>query len=561
MGRRDLEVGTRARVWALGALRVCLAALCLLLADGSAMGQIPTPEMKPPPEEIEAVAASDDTRALVAPVALYPDPLLALIMQAATSPLEVVQAERFLAHSADDPALAPDPDWDPSTLGLLNYPVLIGRMSAYLDWTEAMGEAVLGQLAEVQDAIQAIRWSAYATGLLASNEVQEVIVEEDIIRIEPASPDQISIPDYDPAALLAALEEPPEVSPGEAAPDAAATEAEVESATADGPIAAEPVTTAEPTSAEPTVIESAPVEPMPAEVTTVETVTVPTYTTAQPLVTYGEQESGFWSSAATFAGGAAIGGLLGYAVDDDDNDWDWDDESYGNFDPDDVEDILNDRQDWVEERRGDVTAARDERREDRTDRQVDRRDVQDEQRQDRVTGREERPAISPVREGGPRPAGLAPARATKAPAERAREVALPTAANPRAASTDSTRERTAAKAASPRPHGEARPAQAGFQKPAKPSAAAVQGGRRAVATESARGAQSRAKVDRKSVASTNSPQRAASAGSQRPDRAGGMQVESKDRTQRSAQRGQTSRAKAGGGGREGGGRGGGRGRG
>jgi hypothetical protein len=127
------------------------------------------------------VEAGDLTR-LVAPVALYPDPLLALILQAAVQPVQVVQAERFLAKRAKEPELAPDPGWDPSILGLLNYPALIGSMSEYLDWTETVGDAMVDRLPEVQDAVQQIRWSAYQVGLLGSTEHQQVMIQEDTIR-------------------------------------------------------------------------------------------------------------------------------------------------------------------------------------------------------------------------------------------------------------------------------------------------------------------------------------------------------------------------------------------
>ena len=73
----------------------------------------------------------------MAPVALYPDPILALVLQASTLPLQVVQAERFLDRRAKDSSLQPDPDWDKSIIGLLNYPRQVQSMAEYIDWTEA----------------------------------------------------------------------------------------------------------------------------------------------------------------------------------------------------------------------------------------------------------------------------------------------------------------------------------------------------------------------------------------------------------------------------------------
>ena len=171
----------------------------------------------------EAVAPAGDITGLVAPIALYPDPLLALILQASTLPLEVVQADRFLARRADDPSLTPDAGWDSSILGLLNYPQLIHSMSEYLDWTQDLGDAVVDRLPEVQDAIAQIRWSAYTSHILVSNDSQNVILDGNYIRIMPAKNDQVSIPSYDPVALLAAIEQPAPAAAEGAQPASATT--------------------------------------------------------------------------------------------------------------------------------------------------------------------------------------------------------------------------------------------------------------------------------------------------------------------------------------------------
>lgn len=92
------------------------------------------------------VANSDDIRALVAPVALYPDPILALVLQSSTLPLQVVQAGRYLDKRAKNPALPPDPDWDKSIIGLINYPRQVQSMAEYIDWTENLGNAVVDKL-------------------------------------------------------------------------------------------------------------------------------------------------------------------------------------------------------------------------------------------------------------------------------------------------------------------------------------------------------------------------------------------------------------------------------
>src|SRR5512144_2073379 len=153
------------------------------------------------------VAESDDVRALVAPVALYPDPILAVVLQASTLPLQVVQADRFLTKREKDKSLAPDPDWDKSILALLNYPRQVRQMSEFIDWTEELGDRVVDDLDPVQAAIQDIRLAAYDAGFLKSDKHQKVEVKDDQVRIISTDPKTVTIPRYEPAALLTALDE------------------------------------------------------------------------------------------------------------------------------------------------------------------------------------------------------------------------------------------------------------------------------------------------------------------------------------------------------------------
>ena len=295
---------------------VLMLALFAVTAGGRQSALAQAHEAAPP----DGSAAAEDLPALVAPVALYPDPVLALILQASTQPLQVVQAERFLEKRKKDPKLTPDPEWDKSILGLLNYPNLIGQMNEYVDWTEALGDAVVDQLDDVQGAIQDIRWGAYNTGILVSSKQQKVVAEEDIIRILPADPKTVSIPKYDPEALLAAIE-PPEVvedelpitPPAQAAAPAAPAAGQ---ATPPAAPATAPAPAAVPAPAAEAVYAEAPAY-------------APAPYAGPPMVSYAEPQTSFWESAATFTGGAVVGGLLGYALadDDDDNDW-FDDDDF-----------------------------------------------------------------------------------------------------------------------------------------------------------------------------------------------------------------------------------------
>lgn len=262
--------------------------------------------------EDAVVAGSDDIVSLIAPIALYPDPILALILQSSTLPLEVVQAERFLQKRAKEKTLQPDPDWDSAIIGLLNYPKQLSQMAEYLDWTEEVGNAVIDDLDAVQSAIQDIRLAAYYAGWLKSTKQQTVTLEDGIVRISPADAKTVSIPEYDPAALLTALDE---VEEAEEAADAAAP-----AATAAAAAPAQGVAPA----------------PAGAVVTDPGHGAYASYDVTPPVIAYGEPQDTFWNDAATFAGGAVVGGLLGWALteafDDDDDDWEdwWDDNDWDN---------------------------------------------------------------------------------------------------------------------------------------------------------------------------------------------------------------------------------------
>jgi hypothetical protein len=150
--------------------------------------------------------------ALVAPIALYPDPLITNILMAATYPLEVVQADRWLkgdgAKLQGDAlqAAVQEQSWDDSVKALGATPTVLEMMSSKLDWTQKLGDAVLAQQTDVMDSIQRLRGKAYDKKTLSSNEAQSITVSQDqgrqTIAIAPASPETISVPYYDPAVAF-----------------------------------------------------------------------------------------------------------------------------------------------------------------------------------------------------------------------------------------------------------------------------------------------------------------------------------------------------------------------
>ena len=140
---------------------------------------------------------------MLAPVALYPDSLLAQILMAATYPLEVVQAERWakvnINLKGDQFNNALDQkDWDPSVKALVPFPQVLSMMSENLEWTQELGDAFLDQEDEVMDTVQKLRGKAVATGDLRNTQEQKVITDKNVIEIEPADPEVVYVPVYYP---------------------------------------------------------------------------------------------------------------------------------------------------------------------------------------------------------------------------------------------------------------------------------------------------------------------------------------------------------------------------
>jgi hypothetical protein len=151
----------------------------------------------------------EELDALLAPIALYPDELLSQILMAATYPLEIVQANRWVKANKNlkGDALAAaleKQNWDPSVKSLVNFPEVLGMMSEKLDWTEKLGDAFLASEKDVMDTVQRLRFKAEEAGNLKSTDQQEVIVQEKVIIIQPAQPQVVYIPSYNPAVVYGA---------------------------------------------------------------------------------------------------------------------------------------------------------------------------------------------------------------------------------------------------------------------------------------------------------------------------------------------------------------------
>ncbi len=159
------------------------------------------PAAAQPAAQESNVLSLEELDALVGRIALYPDELIAITLPASTYPVQIVQAARFLQKKAKNPELIPRQDWDPSILGLLNYPEVIKIMNEDLDWTGKLGEAVIAQQKDVMDAIQQMRLRAHAAGNLVSNEKQIIVEEKQTIIIKSADPQVIYVPQYNPRVI------------------------------------------------------------------------------------------------------------------------------------------------------------------------------------------------------------------------------------------------------------------------------------------------------------------------------------------------------------------------
>jgi Protein of unknown function (DUF3300) len=246
---------------------------------------------QPPASPAVKAGPLSEIESLVAPIALYPDPLLAELLVASTYPPEIVEAARWLA-SKPDPATLKAQGWDASVMRLTEVPSVVVMMSEHLSWTTRLGNTFLAVPDEVMDTIQALRRRAAESGFLKDTPEQQVTMErsetdagtamtavltEQTISIQPAKSDTIYVPQYNPETAYAA------------------------------PLAPAPATAAYPASgySYPAAVPS--YYPMPVPATTTTTTTT---SDSDELLTFGA--------------GALVGGLLTWGIMEwaDDDDWD-----------------------------------------------------------------------------------------------------------------------------------------------------------------------------------------------------------------------------------------------
>jgi hypothetical protein len=162
--------------------------------------QAPDTQAQAPPY---AQQSPEQLQQLVAPIALYPDSLVAQILAASTFPEEVVEADRWVQANPDlkGDALGKAVDqqpWDPSVKALAAFPAVLGNMDKNLSWTSSLGDAYYNQQPDVMDAVQVMRRKAQDAGNLKTTPQEVVKAEGPNIDIEPADPDVVYVPAYDP---------------------------------------------------------------------------------------------------------------------------------------------------------------------------------------------------------------------------------------------------------------------------------------------------------------------------------------------------------------------------
>ena len=186
----------------IAALACAIVSAALLLAPAA-----PVQAQEPATWRAHAPYSQQELDQMLAPIALYPDALLAQVLMAATYPLEVVQAARFMQRnpglSGDTLARAIEPmRWDPSVAALTQFPSVLAMMNEELEWTERLGEAFLAQREQVMDTIQMLRDRAWAAGTLRPNDRQNVIVRDRVYLIETWHPGYYWVPYYNPLIVF-----------------------------------------------------------------------------------------------------------------------------------------------------------------------------------------------------------------------------------------------------------------------------------------------------------------------------------------------------------------------
>jgi len=193
--------------------RNLIAVVCSLLLVPGDFSLFASQDAQGAPQEQAAKVPPDQLDSLVAPIALYPDPMLTQTLVASTYPLEIIQLQQWLTKNKNlkDKELAEavkKQDWDPSVQAMASLPDVVKQMAENIKWTTDLGNAFLAQQSDVMDAVQRMRKKAQEKGNLKSSEQQKVetkVVEnKQVIVIQQASPEVVYVPSYNPTVVYGA---------------------------------------------------------------------------------------------------------------------------------------------------------------------------------------------------------------------------------------------------------------------------------------------------------------------------------------------------------------------
>src|SRR5205085_6316234 len=209
--------------------KVCALAAALALAGAWGAALPASAQDQQQPQAQQQLLSDQQLQQLLAPIALYPDPLLAQILTASTYPLEVVMAARWSKDNSNvkdndlENAMQQQP-WDPSVKGLTAVPQVLTMMNDKLDWTQQLGEAFLAQPDDITKAVQTLRAKADGTGNLKTTKELKVTKRPPppgyaadgpgvVYAIEPVEPEVIFVPVYDPVVIYGVGYWPPAYVP------------------------------------------------------------------------------------------------------------------------------------------------------------------------------------------------------------------------------------------------------------------------------------------------------------------------------------------------------------
>src|SRR5258708_27567591 len=179
-----------------------LSGCLLFMGAGGGFAYQTAPSVSQTPPQA-AQQSPDQLQQLVAPIALYPDALVAQILAGATFPDQIVEAQKWMEQHKDlqGDALAKEVDkqpWDPSVKALTQFPAVLANTNRNLAWTAELGDAYVNQQQDLTQAIQLMRQRAESAGSLKSTPQENVTTEGDTIVIQPALTNDVYVPQYDP---------------------------------------------------------------------------------------------------------------------------------------------------------------------------------------------------------------------------------------------------------------------------------------------------------------------------------------------------------------------------